>query len=629
VADKKDDKKKLNARLNAIKGYLENKEQKVKQDANNLGDNFFDSANSVSHKLGSITSDSVKKLPKSNIFEELVELLSGAITNHKVNFSNHPKKTFLKGAALQAVQLIGRKLNDHVRQEFLRGLNVSTQLGCGVDASIGVSQIRIKPSEFDLFEMLKIDPTSATGRALYETDDFTVNPGSLNRMFYNAFNGITQDVFSINNNLLFSITWQQATQEYLITNIMNRNVYNLIVEYFLTVNLFDQKNLYALVTALMTGSISSDRNVAFTNNLNTTNRLISRIFSYCQDKQQNAADSIRSDNTKEFEDLPYEVSDLFDFDDVEGLFLEEETLRANQVLKFSDCGNLEVPVDTKRNEEFLDDFNRNLDNANDVQHIDNFLNDTAYNSFQTAGGTIPLELLRINVSKNFIKILPKAMAHLLLTPKVIFPFVLIRRVFGATVQQGVKMLKSIFKIVFNIIRKLFEEFITEFFRLVKKEIVNIISAIVQDALKELAVKRTTIIRQLVSVFKSLSAVGGDVSSCGNMISTILGLMSTTTNLPFSIPTPLLLAATRRSGFSNVRAFINVVEELDKAGIPTGDLYGQPNKHVIQHLAHIRGVERERDENSVINATIVTGTVATPAGPGTFIPGTVKIVGISG
>jgi hypothetical protein len=626
MSERKEDKKKLNARLNAIKGYLESKQQKIQQDANNLGDNFMDETNVVTHKLGSVVAESAKKLAAGNVFEELIDLLSNAITNDKIKLSNSPKKNYLRGTALQVVQLVGRRINEHIRREFLRGLQVSTQLGCGVDSNITQSQIRIKPNEFDLLEILKIDPTSASGKSIYEEQDFSVNPASLNRMFYNAFNGLTQDVFSLNNNLMFSVTWDVINQEYIITNILNRNVYNFIVEYFLTITVFDQKSLYTFITSLMTGAISTDRNTALINNTNSANRILTKIFSYCQEK---AKDDLKSDNTKEFEDLPFEIIDLFEFDDEEGIHNEEDGLRLNRVMKFTDCNNLEIPVDTQRTEEFLNDLVRNENNGNLDVHVDNYLGDTAYNTFQQTGGSVPLELIKNNINKNFLKVLPRAVSMLLLSPKVIFPFVLIRRLFGTSAQYGLKMLKSIHKIIFNIVRKIFEEFVAEFFRLVKKEIMRMMTTIIGDAVQELGIKRVTIIRQLINIFRSLSRSGNDVSSCGGLVKTILGLLSTSTRLPFSIPTPLLLAATQRSGFSNIRAFINVVEELDKVGIPTGDIYGQPNKHIIQHLAHIKGVERERDENGVIKATIVTGTVVTPAGPGTFIPGTVQIVGISG
>jgi hypothetical protein len=622
--DFKDDKKKLTARLNAVKGYLENKERNIKQDVNNLGDNFFDKTNMTTQKLGSVLNDSAKNLPSANVFEELVNLLSTSITNDNLKVSNTPQKFHHKSAALQAAAFVGRKMNEIVRDEFLRGLYVSTQLGCGVDSQITQTSIHIKPSEFDLFEMLKIDPASSVGKSLYETNDFLNDPTSLNRMFYTTFNGTTADIFSLNNTLMFSVVWEETSQSYLISNIMNRNVYNLIVEYFLTVTLFDQKNLYAIIVALLTGVISLDNHTVYMNHMNLLNRLITKIFSHCQEGKN---DNLKSDNLKEFDDLPFDVVDLFDFDEVEGLILEEEELRRNRVMKFADCGNLEVPVDAARVQEFLEDFDRNNNNGNH-EYINNFLNDIAYHSFVHSNGSIPLELLKINTNKNFIKTLPKALALLLLTPKAIFPFVLIRRIFGAAAQEGTTLLKSIFKIIFRIIRKVFEEFVAEFFRLIKKELLRMIGVIIADALQELGIKRTAIIKQLLSMFRGTSS-GSNLTQCGNMTKTILGLLSTATRTAFGVPTPLLIGAAQRSGFSNIRAFINVVEELDKVGIPTGDIYGQPNKHVIQHLAHIKGVERERDENGVVHATIISGTVPTPAGPGVIVPGTIKIVGING
>jgi hypothetical protein len=626
MADKKDDKKKLTSRLNAIKGYLEHKQQKVQQDLNNTGDNFFDSGNKITHKLGAIGNDSAKKYTNGNPFEELVDFLAHSITDGKLSASNFPTKNFLRAAALQSMVKVGTNLNDYVRKEFLRGLEVSTQLGCGVDSNIPISNIRIKPEEFDILEMLKIDPTSKLGTFIYEPRAFNVDPQALNRMFFSTFAGGVSDVYSVNGSLMFSITWDTSTQEYIIANILNKNVYNLITEYFVTVKLFDHKNLYAFLLALLTGKLSKQQKTTYVQNLNATNNVVEKSFAYCQDKN---TDDLKSDNLKEFEDLPFEVSDLFQFDDEEGLFKEEDFNRLNGVMKYVDCGNLEIPTDVQRNEDFMDDFIRNEDNGNLDKHVDNLLNDISGNVFQQSAGSIPLEIVKNNTNKNFIKFLPKALAQLIMTPKALFPFILLRRISGNAPQTGVKMLKFIYKIIFRIIRRIFSEYVTEFFRLVKKEIVRLVTIIMADALRELGVKKTTIIKQLINVFKLLSKVGLNTSSCNGLLQSLSNILQGQLHLPFNIPTPLLIGATQRSGFSNVRAFINVVEELDKVGIPTGDLYGQPNKHIIQHLAHIRGVERERDENSVINSTIISGTVVTPAGPGTFVPGTVKIVGIIG
>ena len=57
----------------------------------------------------------------------------------------------------------------------------------------------------------------------------------------------------------------------------------------------------------------------------------------------------------------------------------------------------------------------------------------------------------------------------------------------------------------------------------------------------------------------------------------------------------------RSGFNSVRATLEVIQNFQALGIPTGPMPdGSPNLFMIGQQAAITGVESERDKNSKVS-----------------------------
>jgi hypothetical protein len=80
-----------------------------------------------------------------------------------------------------------------------------------------------------------------------------------------------------------------------------------------------------------------------------------------------------------------------------------------------------------------------------------------------------------------------------------------------------------------------------------------------------------------------------------------------------IPLPLLFASEFLDGYSESRAFINAIEEMQKLGIPTGPMPdGSPNLTVLSMFGNIKAVEKEKIENGKVSIAIKPTTV-TPAG----------------
>jgi hypothetical protein len=81
----------------------------------------------------------------------------------------------------------------------------------------------------------------------------------------------------------------------------------------------------------------------------------------------------------------------------------------------------------------------------------------------------------------------------------------------------------------------------------------------------------------------------------------------------TIPYPLLLAARFLDGYSETRAFIGTIEELQKLGIPTGPMPdGSPNLGLLAMFGQMKAMAIEQAENGKVEIA-VDPLSFTPAG----------------
>jgi hypothetical protein len=88
------------------------------------------------------------------------------------------------------------------------------------------------------------------------------------------------------------------------------------------------------------------------------------------------------------------------------------------------------------------------------------------------------------------------------------------------------------------------------------------------------------------------------------------------NLPglsSGIPLPLLFASQLLDGYSESRAFIGVIEELQSLGIPTGAMpSGAPNLDILGKFGQMKAMSREDSDNNKVQIALGPLTI-TPAG----------------
>jgi hypothetical protein len=149
------------------------------------------------------------------------------------------------------------------------------------------------------------------------------------------------------------------------------------------------------------------------------------------------------------------------------------------------------------------------------------------------------------------------------------------------------------------------------FNAIVKDIKNLIKSITLDILEEKAKKIYDVILSLTKLIMNLISLF-NFKECKNVIDELLKLLELATKgVNNQIPLPLLLSSRLLSGYSSTRAFLNVIDEFEKLGLPTGPgPDGSPNMMLAAMKAMLDGQDKEESQN---------GQVQIAAGPFSITP----------
>lgn len=176
-------------------------------------------------------------------------------------------------------------------------------------------------------------------------------------------------------------------------------------------------------------------------------------------------------------------------------------------------------------------------------------------------------------------------------------------------------IKQFPKFFAEIVSKVGAIFVEELFNIIKKDIENLIQSIITDLAKEALTKKYAMILKLIQLILILASLISDWRKCKSVVDEILALLNLAAGLipGGNIPLPLLFASQLLGGYSETRAFIGTIEELQKLGIPTGDLPdGSPNLDVLSKFGQMKAMSKEDSENNKVQIA-VGPLVVSPAG----------------
>lgn len=191
-----------------------------------------------------------------------------------------------------------------------------------------------------------------------------------------------------------------------------------------------------------------------------------------------------------------------------------------------------------------------------------------------------------------------------------------------------ELIKKFKKAITKIVSDLFWLFIREFWRLVKIDLLAFVNEVVQRILKNKYKRYLLIITSLIALLKKILENG--IDNCYAIFQTILTTIegALSQRLSISVPSLLLLFSDKLPGYSQDRAFMNVMNRLESSGIPTGPLFGESNDIGNLVKSIIDGHTEEEDSNSFVKIVLQGGTLPGPpvAGGAIIPPGLISGVG---
>lgn len=566
---------------------------------------------------------SKKKESKTDVFGDLIDIadafLSGA--NKKIQLQSPlESKSRLKQITNESIDETLKSVKSIIGNAADQVLFVGDGI-CGTNKTFPSNTVSLKPSDFDFMNILQVDPTSNMGQILYEGK----SNGSvqMNTELFNLFNsGGNYDLATPKGDVLMTTTWDVSTQKFNVSGLTGNTVNEFVQGYFSTVELPNLKDV-TKVSTLLTLKGDNSAPIGLDIGMNELNRLLSKMLKSCNGAKANSLSKANFETNDEIEET------YFDFDDVEGIDLEEESRRFQKVIKFKDCNDVVVPTDVST----FEDFVYMINNSNKMslnQVVDNTLYNVANLSYQNSGQAASLQNFHINIMNSFIMNMPKAMIGTVLSPKFLLPIVVI---YKAVVLKGQDLLKSakellkkLFKLFTKIIKDIFWKFITEIWKRIKRDILDFIKQLALKILKDKFKKYALIIAGLIALINAV--INTNLDDCNALYNTILTTINTALSASsISLPLPALLAsfANLRPGTSETSMLIDFIENAQKNGVNLSDIHGEPNKQINQAKSVISGIVGNVVNNGVAAGGNETGFGITADGMPVTIPrGSLKV-----
>jgi hypothetical protein len=585
-------------------------------------ENFQDQ---ISSTLTSFSSKVKKKLPNTdNIFDKLTRDFEKILPKNLQN-----GESLIKRITRESIKETSNSVKpiflDNVRKLFFSS---DSDLSCGVNTPIGTNGITLSPKEFDYLDILQTDPQSGLGKIIYEGP----KPGDkvkMNKVFFEYFDGSPYSFTSTDETELFTMQWDSANQVFNISGLTGStgtSIDQFVSKYYETIEFPDISDILKNSMSLLApaGGINTS-NSNYDINLNKLMRVINKICAVCPPPSN---DDIKQDAIDQFSEGEIDLSAFFDFDDVEGIDLDDENSRYEKVLRFVDCNNYSQPV----NQSIVEEFSFFASTRNDITKE---YNDTLLKIAKDASNnnlSIPFPQFALSMDFQSMKNLPKALLSSIFSPKIFFPIAVLWKVIKAVSSSlfisVVTLIKNIGKFLFKVIKDIFNKFLTVFWLKIKPQLALIIKGLATKILKNSKKRYLMIVKSLIDILAALLPFVG-IKSCSEFYDAILSLLnSLRVGISQKIPGLLLQLSKRLPGYSENRAIMNIAEYLEANGISTGDIFGEENNIIPFVSSIIKGHQQEMDQNSFVQVSLDGGSipVAPLGGAAVIVPGLLKAHG---
>ena len=630
-----DDYKKIQDKLNAVKSYNDLKQQ-YSDAKKQAGSAFEKSKESVTGQLDKLSGNVDKNLNKATDFtnkaqskienyqkqlkNQLDHLLdiSGIIggSNGNSGKQSSSQVKYIKKLLITTIKNIEPKIKQIVIDECIHAL------GCDRQQTYTPGTVYIKVQSIDVGGILKKDPNDRLGSLFYEknTDINNISsPYSMNRELYsriqsgqpfNLDHGTNyvgqsgQDLFDIQyvevDNTGQSGPWFKVDTK----PRDNNKVGEYISDYYKTIKMSDTHNIMNSIMDSLCGAVSYSSNLGVGQVQDQTKAdiILQRILGLCfENKTEIDVSGIAkvSEINGPLDDSFFEFTEI----DLRNIDLKVQNVM-NGVVEFVECGEVKLPVDNNS-------VINGLGNLIYVQDSDLVNACDSLTSILAGNPNWPVGIqsnAQVAVDFNFIKLIAQGIVTSLISPKVLLPiYIMLKSLGNASVDlinSFISFLKHFKTFAKNVVSKIGALFVKELFFLIKKDILILIQGVISDLAKEKANKRLIMILKLIALILLVAQFVKDWRECKSVVDEILGLLTLITSGSNDVPLFLLFGAQMLDGYSETRAYIGAIEEMQKVGIPTGSMpSGAPNLELLGKLSQMKAMANEEAENNKVQIAI--------------------------
>lgn len=545
------------------------------------------------------------------------------------------KSTILKGVLSDVKQK--KEINNYIKKALISLFGCDQNLIIpGKYTSDSVNGIPMSKTEIDSFGLLKFNPQTTVGKLMFEGNDITKH---VNYFIYQAqlTNETSPITFNYKNKILFTLySKDSSTFIFKFGSYYKNKQYSIWLNDYLNVcdPIFNFANFSAILTDLITGSLSlnGNKNKLEINQNSTIISALKNIFGFCNENDTNNSDTNGSmsgylnnqnNNQNNKNNNIGTNNNYFNFNSTELNDINEESnAKSNGFIRFSTCGDLDIPINSddvvnQLNSLFNnsddsqitdygangDSFNTtglsnsgnstNFDNTNTEPNVNNvvdFLSSLMNPGIQTllniGEDVLGLDLNNIQTEHqtNILKAIPYAIMQMVLSPKIlIIPKTHSYLNNDTSYKDTQSLINSLYKLIYKIGDDITKKILTNIFNVIKGDLLKLAKDLASNYLKQRGIDYLACLTSLLSLLGILNSLIQD-SGCQSILDKLLKLLKLANFGPMPmIPPPLVLfGGALKPGLNHVTLVNDIKASLQSKGIETAPTMpdGTPNNMMI-------------------------------------------------
>jgi hypothetical protein len=641
ATDVKQGYKDASSKINSYKTTISTQANEKVLEKLSSGNNFEMSKSEATKQLNAL-GDKKQRLQSEikNQFEELIDLVKASIPSNPA--SNSKTIDFLLKQVLSASQNTKSRISEVIVEEALSIAGCSQEQTFdgsepGAPPNQSPNKIYIRVNQIDLFKLLNKDPNEGNNKILYELNQPVTGtiPFSMDRELYNrlqnegtslnseygsdyigASGKQIMDINYVTSYVKDGTTYYGDFYEITLRNRLNLNrISDFLRDYYKSI---DMLNFDGLMVKIMnslsnfvdiSAKLSSDEK----EEQSKFEKTVQRILGICFDnnKEIDVSGNAKLSSLDNIDESFFEMTPL-DLKNIEN----EVNNMINGVTEFEDCGNVKLPVNVQSIFDDISEIREIPDNQKVdafIQKVENMGKDDNWKLKLPDGINID-----IAIKDGILKLIPRAVIMTILSPKTLLGLMVVLKSLGSAIINEIEdfpsFMKNMKKFIINISTRIMSIFVEELFKLLKANLRKLVETLMVEIVKESKNAQLKIIAGVLYVLLQLASAAIDWRQCKSVVDEILNLLNLALPGGSRPPTFALAGASLLPGFSPTRAMANVTENLQKLGLPTGDMPdGSPNLALPAMFQQIKGANDEKLSNSASHtwcAPVAVGLVAT-------------------